>query len=132
VFAVSSLGRLEDAPAAVLASSRPAVQLGVAALLLAASPLAALVLRPIAAWSLLAALALAALGAAGLAARARHDGAWSGAEVTRATGLGLRRLLVFTAALALASGGREGALAAAALLAGYPVSYALRGVFPPS
>jgi len=132
VFAVSSLGRLEDAPESVLRSSRPAVQLAVAALLLAASPAAALVRRPIETWNLLAAFALACFGAVGLNARARRSGIWSDAEVTRATGLGLRRLLVFSAALALATGGREGVVVAAAILAGYPISYALRGVFPPS
>lgn len=132
VFAVSSLARLEDAPESVLQSSRPSLQLGLAALILAASPITALALRPSEMWSLFAALVLACLGAAGLAARARHPGPWSGAEVTRATGLGLRRLLVFSSALALATGGREGVFVAVAILAGYPVSYWLRGVFPPS
>lgn len=129
VFAVSSLGRLEDAPEAVLRSSRPAVQLSAAALLLALSPLSVLAWRS--AWTI-AALLVACAGAAGLVRRARSAEPWSGAEVTRATGLGLRRLLVFTAALSLASGSRTGAIVAAAILAGYPISYFLRGVFPPS
>lgn len=132
VFAVSSLGRLEDAPESVLRSARPAVQLSAAALLLALSPLSALVFRSAQDAGLIAALLLACAGAAGLLARAREKAPWSPAEVTRATGLGLRRLLVFTSALSLASGGRTGAIVAAAILAGYPVSYFLRGVFPPS
>jgi 4-hydroxybenzoate polyprenyltransferase len=133
VFAVSSLGRLEDAPAAVLASARPSAQLTFAGLILAASPLAGLASRSTESASLLAALVLALAGSAGLFARARRKAPpWSGPEVTRATGLGLRRLLVFTAALSVATGGREGAIVAAAILAGYPVSYVLRGVFPPS
>jgi hypothetical protein len=129
VSAVSSLGRLEDAAEAALASSRPSVQLALAGLILAASPLAG---RSTGTASLIAGLVLASAGAVGLFARARKSSPWSGAEVTRATGLGLRRLLVFTAALSLATGGRDGAFVAAAILAGYPVSYFLRGVFPPS
>jgi 4-hydroxybenzoate polyprenyltransferase len=132
VLAVSSLGRLEDAPEAVLRSARPSAQLSASALILAASPLSALAFRSNRPAGLIAALVLALAGAAGLFHRAQHRGPWSGAEVTRATGLGLRRLLVFTSALSLAAAGRDGAIVAAAILAGYPVSYFLRGVFPPS
>ena len=56
------------------------------------------------------------------------------ALVERAMGSLLRRLLVFTAAcalLGLAWGPAPGIVAALALL-GYPVSYGLRKVFPPS
>jgi len=127
VFAVSSLGRLEDAPAEVLQGARPALHLSAAAGILAASPAAA---GPLGASR--AAFVLSVWGAFGLVAAARRTRTWSGGDVTRATGLGLRRLLVFTAALALAAGGQAGPFVAAAILAGYPISYALRGVFPPS
>jgi hypothetical protein len=123
VFAVSTLGRLEDAPPDVLRRARPSLHLFAAALILAASP---------AVGRSLAAFALCCWGAFGLVVLARRTTTWSSAEVTRATGFGLRRLLVFTAALALAAGGSAGPFVAAGILAGYPISYALRGVFPPS
>jgi hypothetical protein len=129
VFGVSSLARLEDAPPEARNRARPSVRLAVAALLLAAAPLPVFRTGEFAAW---AALALAITGSAGLLAAARRRPPWSGADVTRATGLGLRRLLVFDAALALAGGGAAGPVVAAIVLAGYPVSYLLRGVFPPS
>jgi 4-hydroxybenzoate polyprenyltransferase len=142
VFSVSRLGRLEDAPEHVLRSSSPSLQLILAAAILAASPAVALVHpsdahpsdghRPDGLLRLVGAFVLAASGAAGLLAAARHPGPWTGPELTRATGLGLRRLLVFTAALALSTGGAHAPIVAAAILLGYPVSYALRGVFPPS
>jgi ABC-type spermidine/putrescine transport system permease subunit I len=47
-------------------------------------------------------------------------------------GMGLRRLLVVTGSLALTQGGTIGVAVAACVLCGYPVSYALRRVFPPS
>ncbi|HEV8113248.1 MAG TPA: UbiA family prenyltransferase [Planctomycetota bacterium] len=127
VFAVSTLGRLEDAPADVLRGSRPALHLFAAAAILAASPAAAGV-----SGRSLAAFVLSVWGAFGLVVLARRTTTWSSGEVTRATGAGLRRLLVFTAALALAAGGPAGPFVAAGILAGYPISYALRGVFPPS
>jgi hypothetical protein len=63
---------------------------------------------------------------------ARHAGVWSSGDLTSATGLALRRLLVFTAAVALSAGGSASWIVAGAILCGYPVSFALRGVFPPS
>ena len=57
---------------------------------------------------------------------------WTTALVERVMGVLLRRLLVFTAALALAAGSLDGLIAAGAILCGYPLSFALRRVFPPS
>lgn len=57
---------------------------------------------------------------------------WTGELANRATGMLLRRLLVFTAAAAIARGSLDGVLIGAAILAGYPLAFALRKVFPPS
>ena len=51
-------------------------------------------------------------------------------------GAALRRLLIFSATCALVGAARGGSadgwIVAAVILAGYPVSFALRRVFPPS
>ena len=100
--------------------------------MLLAAPCAAL-LHPLESpLRLIAALLLAISGALGLVHAARRSGVWSSDDLTRATGLGLRRLLVFTAAVALSAGGPASWIVAGAILCGYPVSFALRGVFPPS
>ena len=57
---------------------------------------------------------------------------WSGPRVIVAMGLALRRLLVFTATLALLAGTRPGAAVAVCILLGFPLSHAMRRVFPPS
>jgi 4-hydroxybenzoate polyprenyltransferase len=129
VAAVSALARLEDAPLDVIARAHPARSLRLAALLL--------LLAPITAFhggfpGLGAGLVIAALGASTLAAAARRRAAWTQAEICRAVGLGLRRLLVFTSAVAVARGTLEGTIVAGAILCGYPIAYALRAVFPPS
>ena len=72
----------------------------------------------------------------GLVAAARR-GTWSPADVERAMGLLLRRLLAFDAVLALASArfpaaGWDGVAVAAVILAGYPLAHRLRRAFPPS
>jgi len=135
VFAVSSLGRLEDAPRETVERSRPSLHLTVAGILLALGP--AVVLLDARGGSfgsprIAGAFALAILGASGLFATALRRRTWSSSELTQATGLGLRRLLVFSAALALLAGGGAGPVVAALILAGYPLSYLLRGAFPPS
>jgi hypothetical protein len=132
VFSVSRLARLEDAAEDVRRSSRPSIHLAIAALLLTTAPFAALLQPQAARLRLWAAVVLAAVGSAGLLGAAQGFSTWSGPEVTRATGLALRRLLVFTAAVALSAGGADGWIVAGAILSGYPVSYALRGLFPPS
>jgi hypothetical protein len=74
---------------------------------------------------------------------------WTRALVGRATGMALRRLLVFTSTCALLSflatlrlrgavegpgamAGWSGLVVAYAILLGYPISFALRRVFPPT
>ena len=129
VAAVSSLARLEDAEPEVIARARPARPLRTAALLLLLAPVTAF---HGGVWGLAAGLVIALLGASTLAAAARRRAAWSRPEICRAVGLGLRRLLVFTSALTIARGTLEAAIVAGAILCGYPISYALRGIFPPS
>lgn len=130
VFLVSRLGRLEDREDVDPTGDRPRRLLLGAALLLVS--VAALPAQGASALSRAGALALAAAGAAGLVARARSVSAWSPATIGASVGLALRRLLVFTAALALLTGQGDGLLLAAILLAGFPLSFALRRVFPPS
>lgn len=133
VFLVSLGGRLEDGESQANVATMGPATLGSAGVLLA--------LTPAAAWAVGttsppggAALAwpLALLAAAGLLQRAlriRKAG-----DVGPVMGLALRRLLVLTAIFALVAGGPgAGGWAAAALaLAGFPLSHALRRVFPPS
>ncbi len=146
VFFVSRLGRLEDGEDAGALGNRPTVFLRGIVAMLAAVPLCAFLdnrlpspVRGPAFW-------LAGLAAIDLLWRLRdHDEGWTRPRVLRAMGAALRRLLVVTASIALvgASAGMPlslgspatwpaGIWVACAILAGYPVSYALRGVFPPS
>jgi hypothetical protein len=132
VFAVSRLARLEDAEPETRARAIPALHLAIASLALVLAPCAG-ILHPLESRGRMwAALLLAGAGAVGLIQAARGPGPWSAGDVTWATGLALRRLLVFTAAVALSAGGSAAWLAAGAILLGYPLAYALRGVFPPS
>ena len=145
VFGVSRIGRLEDAEddapiepapwillcvgALVVLPWSPAstsVASGVRALLATTEHhLPVLLLR----WSAgLLALA-AAYAPLKLVAATR---AWTRPLVLRAMGMLLRRLLVVTATLALSTCTLDGVIVAAAILAGYPLSFALRRVFPPS
>lgn len=132
VFAVSRLARLEDAEPETRARAIPALHLAIASFALVLAPCAG-ILHPLESRGRMwAALLLAGAGAVGLIQAARGRGPWSAGDVTWATGLALRRLLVFTAAVALSAGGSAAWLAAGAILLGYPLAYALRGVFPPS
>ncbi|MBK7877552.1 MAG: UbiA family prenyltransferase [Planctomycetes bacterium] len=145
VFGVSRVGRMEDAEDDAPIEPAPWILLALVALVaLPWSPppglalsaaqldfdsnghlLPVVVLR----WSAgLLALA-AAYAPLRLVARTRT---WTRPLVLRAMGLLLRRLLVLTGSLALATCTLDGALVAAAILAGYPLSFALRKVFPPS
>ena len=137
VFLVSRLGRFEDA-------AEPPVpgfgrrQLRGASLLLLAIPV-------IGAWSAATSEALASqrwLGAAcalvltgwaawGLEALARLDPR-EPRDLLKSMGALLRRLLIATTAMALLPGTTTALVAGALLLLGYPVSHALRRVFPPS
>jgi 4-hydroxybenzoate polyprenyltransferase len=80
------------------------------------------------------ALALTALAAWPLFAAALRTKRWTPADCGRFTGLALRRLLVFSAALVLAHRGasNDALYVAAAILAGFPLAAALRRVFPPT
>lgn len=80
------------------------------------------------------ALALTALAAWPLLAAAFRTKRWTPADCGRFTGMALRRLLVFTAAIVLAHRGssNDALYVAAGILAGFPLSAALRRVFPPT
>ena len=145
VFLVSRLARLEDVGEEALARGtlHPArwtvaaasVLLGIG---MVGEWLAAHPPEPTAQWFVRAkiggSLALAALGAFGLfhAVWERADTTWRPADVGRTAGMALRRLLVATATLAAAAGELTGIAVALAILCGYPVSFALRKVFPPT
>jgi hypothetical protein len=135
VFTVSRLGRLEDVDDARALGRKPSAFLRIAAGLLVAAPFAVELAQP-APWAgrtphWFGVVVLAGLAVGGPRAAARRT-TWTRADVMRAMGMCLRRLLVFTALVALAVGGRDAWIVAGAILAGYPLSYALRGVFPPS
>jgi 4-hydroxybenzoate polyprenyltransferase len=140
VFFVSRLGRREDAPDDVALGRSPSFELGGAALALTALPVLAIVrvardelVTPSEAGFVVAGTAFVVCwGAAPLAHRALRTRAWKKPDVLRAMGFALRRLLVFTAGAALLCGGPRGWIVALAILCGYPISYFLRGVFPPS
>ncbi|MCE9594974.1 MAG: UbiA family prenyltransferase [Planctomycetes bacterium] len=57
---------------------------------------------------------------------------WTRPLAMAATGMLLRRLLVFTAAASIARGSLDGLIVGGAILCGYPIAFALRRVFPPS
>jgi 4-hydroxybenzoate polyprenyltransferase len=133
VFSLSRLARLEDRPAHEIQAARPDLWLGLAALVLA--------LQGVLAGSLLGrspggttgiALALAAWGAITLLRQRPRGGPWQPPDAGRVAGAGLRRLLVATAAIALQGAVPNAPLVAVAILAGYPLSYGLRRVFPPT
>jgi len=136
VMRVSQLGRLEDGEDAGLRGARPKVFVLSAALVLAS--VAFLPPWDVRIHSMGARIASAviALGAAsGLLRLALARGEWTRADVERAMGACLRRLLAFTAALAALAWNppaRDALIVAALVLAGYAASAALRRVFPPS
>jgi 4-hydroxybenzoate polyprenyltransferase len=133
VFNASRVARLEDVVDEAEIGSLPRWHLLAAALMLLApafvEPRNALTFVPN-----LAALLLGAVGAFGLAWVALRTKSWKRADVGRATGMALRRLLVFTASCAIISDapGHRGLILAAVILAGYPISSSLRRVFPPT
>lgn len=131
VFFVSRLGRLEDDESRDPLARRPAKFLVGAAVALGLPALLVLLTRGFSTARLASAL-LSILGASALARAALATEIWTRAEVMRCMGLALRRLLVFTAAVALLPDVPAGWIVAAAILCGYPLSFALRGIFPPS
>lgn len=75
---------------------------------------------------------LIGIGAAiGLGVEARRE-EWTRAQIIAAMGVALRRLLGFSAAVALLWGTTHALVAAVAILACMPLSYFLRRLFPPS
>jgi 4-hydroxybenzoate polyprenyltransferase len=141
VFLISRLARLEDAPEEVRRRGRPAAWAMASGLLLlgiglwpwfpGASPGLAPGASPL---PRLCPLALAAAGASGLcrAAWRRRGSPWSAADVRAVAGMALRRLLVASAALATAALPPVGIYVGGAILLGYPLSLALRRIFPPT
>lgn len=148
VFTASRLGRMEDGD-----DTRPLAQRPRAHLLVATGVLLLLPLLPVAlaswpaptrgAW-LLACLLLA-WSASGVVRPALQTQVWTRPLVERAMGGLLRRLLIFTAAACLLApagdavlewplppGGLPASLLGLLLLLGFPLSVALRRLFPPS
>jgi len=153
VFLVSRLGRMEDAEDAAPLARRPSALLIACALVIALVPFLSIgAIDPSQdTWDLsLVALCVALAGAWGLVVLAIQTREWTRPQVERAMGLCLRRLLVFTAVVALTSfhldrielvsEGRPVSPAAhvsalvvgIAILAGYPLAFGLRKLFPPS
>lgn len=132
VLTVSRLGRLEDGGDERPIGARPRALIATAAAFLIAI---ACVPSPTPIVARVAAIALALAGAWGLVREAHARATWSRADVERAMGLSLRRLLIATSAVALLAVRADdfaGAITAAAILAGYPIAHALRRAFPPS
>jgi 4-hydroxybenzoate polyprenyltransferase len=134
VFVVSRLGRLEDLEDQRPLGQRPGRFLLGAAGLLAAVPLLGLALAGATIWGAVLSVLLAGGAAWGLVGAARREEPWTRGAVGASMGLALRRLLAFTAACALllVEVGPAPRVVAAAALLGYPLSFALRRVFPPS
>lgn len=126
VFAIGRLGRLED-DVARAPGTRPRRLVAAAAVLLVLVPFAAAASAPNAWLALGAAVALA--GAAAPVRLALRRDAWSHADVARAMGVLLRRLVLACAAATCAIGEPVVGLAVLAL---FPLGVALRRVFPPS
>jgi 4-hydroxybenzoate polyprenyltransferase len=147
VYLASRLGRMEDAEDAL--GPRARLYVFGAGSLFIALPLAAHLQLPglplELGWTL--ALAIAVLAGGDLLARALFGRLESRGDVQRTMGVLLRRLLVFTAIVAVIAlpmdapldpetglrvEGAEGLVVAALILSGYPLSFFLRKVFPPS
>jgi len=134
VFLVSRLGRLEDGE-----ERRPGVLTPPRLLGLLAGAFWILPFAPLPGAGLLGrgvALLLGIGASVELLRLARHLRVWTPPELLPAMGCALRRLLVFSAAAAAlpasVSGGATNLVVVAGILALYPVSYFLRGIFPPS
>ena len=115
-----------------LAHSVPELVLIVSALLAGIPLLALLPEAQSPSGGLLAAVALCLVASFTLAQKARTVS--SAEHVEPIMGMALRRLMIFTAALALVLGGPAsgGWLAAILALGGFPLAVGLRRVFPPS
>lgn len=130
VFVVSRLGRLEDAEDDLVCDRRP--RRLVATLILIFLCLPALPVPSLPLYGRLAALALALFASFGLLRARSAPGPWTLSRVRSTMGLALARLSLVTACLALLPGTRASFALAFLILLGFPLSRALRGVFPPS
>jgi 4-hydroxybenzoate polyprenyltransferase len=142
VFSVSRLARLEDADSAaeelrpaplVVAMTVALIGTGAVGVALALSAPGSV---PATRHGSLGWLALGPglLGSLGLlrAVTAHGRRPWRSSEVERIAGMGLRRFLLASAALALGAGTTDGLVVALLVLCGYPASFALRKLFPPT
>ncbi|HUR27481.1 MAG TPA: UbiA family prenyltransferase [Planctomycetota bacterium] len=136
VLRVSQLGRLEDGEDAALSGSRPkSFVLSAALTLVFLALLPAFDPRTHGWGGRIVCIAIAWIAAYGLFRAALSRTRWTRADVERAMGLCLRRLLAFTAALAALAWSPPAHAAlfvAGAILFGYLLSARLRVVFPPS
>lgn len=131
VLIVSRLGRMEDAEDAAPLGSRPSMLLVMAACCFFLPLLVPPVVEPERGVPLVLAIA----AAWGLVHAARRTRPWTRALVEREMGACLRRLLVFSAIVALlrANLARADAwIGALVILSGYWIAHALRRAFPPS
>jgi 4-hydroxybenzoate polyprenyltransferase len=130
VFCVAKVGRYEDGDEALGTGAGPRAWLAAAAVVLAGLPAVAAPTFGVGAYW---AATLSLVAAVPLFVRAARGGFRSRAAVESAMGAALRRLLACTAVFAASTGPSAFAYAlAAAILAGYPLAFALRRVFPPS
>jgi 4-hydroxybenzoate polyprenyltransferase len=146
VFLVSRLARLEDVEGRdhrdrfqpgrwTVASGLGLLAIGVVAVVLSSRRAELGAAPALRSWTLAALpLVLVAWGSVGLfrLARGFSGRAWAAGDVQRAAGMALRRLLVASSALACGAGTPAGAAVALVILLGYPASFALRRVFPPT
>ncbi len=136
VLRVSQLGRLEDGEDRDLGGSKPRALVLSSALMLAFVaflPPYDLEVHTLAGRAAAAAICLPA--AITLGKFARRSGAWTRGDVEQAMGLCLRRLLMFSAALAALAWHPprwDATVVVALVLSGYVVASRLRRVFPPS
>ncbi len=136
VFLLSCLARYEDTEAGPLPPTgsvrHPRSLLLYAAVVLALAPwLRTLDPDASLAW-VVAAAGVALAGAFGLFQRVHSVVDWNPGAILGSMGMGLRRLLIATGSFAVTQGRYEGLLVALVILAGYPASFALRKLFPPS
>lgn len=139
VFIVSRLGRLEDGEASEtdeeLEKLAPRYCRRLAMLLAGVGSMA--VLRHIfyegelPKWEALPPLVIGCAGAFGLWKISRRK-VWERSDVIAAMGCALRRFLIFTACVALLNPSPTSQVVAALILCGFPISFWLRKVFPPS
>ena len=133
VCAASSLARLEDDEDPAPLGTRPARHLRQAAAAALVTPLAGAVILG-AGWGVPAALIVIVPASWDLWRRAERSEPWTRAAVGSATGVALRRLVLLPASLALllVDRGAAAPVAAGVALAGLPLAWALKRLFPPT